>query len=84
MLWTHTQGSPSSNSRQFPPVIVTALMHQPPRPPVLAVVHAGQIIAHGVPRLSAVKPRIFPYGFFPARRLPFGCLLLCGSYPAAD
>ena len=56
MLWTHTQGSPSSNSRQFP-VIVTALMYQPPRPPVLAVVHAGQVIAHGsAPFCGGVPP----------------------------
>ena len=38
-------------------VVVTALMHQPPRPPVLAVVHVGQVIAHGsAPFCGAARP----------------------------
>ena len=38
---------PVVQQQAVPLVVVTALMHQPPRPPVLAVVHAGQVIAHG-------------------------------------
>ena len=48
---------PVVQKQAVPPVIVTALMYQPPRPPVLAVVHAGRVIAHGsAPFCGGVPP----------------------------